>query len=74
MCRRILPPDRAAANAELLARVQKRLPAIQWNLLYARFVEGETLPAIGERLGVSRQRLDQLINQALQRTRRLVAA
>jgi len=74
VCRRILPPDRAAANAELLARVQKRLPANQWNLLYARFVEGETLSAIGERLGVSRQRVDQLIDKALQRARRLVAA
>jgi RNA polymerase sigma factor (sigma-70 family) len=74
VCRRILPPDRAAANAELLARVKKRLPAIQWNLLYARFIEGETLPAIGERLGVSSQRVDQLIDKALQRARRLVAA
>jgi RNA polymerase sigma factor (sigma-70 family) len=65
-------PARAAATADLLAKVKKHLSPQQWELLQARFLEGETLPTLGERLGLTKQAVLYRIDTALQRARRLV--
>lgn len=76
--RSAVPPDRAAAQRELVARVAAALAALperERELLTRRFGigtgQGETLEAIGRRWGITRERVRQLEVRALRRLREL---
>ncbi len=72
--RRSYEPGRSVAIAEILARVEKGLSRQQYDLLHARFVEGEPVRTMGIRLGVKMQSVRDEIDAALEQARRLVRA
>lgn len=59
-----------AATRELLGRVRRVLPRRWFDMLELYYACNHSLEEIGERLGLSRQRVQQLINKALVRARR----
>jgi RNA polymerase sigma factor (sigma-70 family) len=63
------PASHAADVAELLAAARKRSLPHEWDLLWRRYVKGETLRATAARLGVSREQVRQLSLRALGRIR-----
>jgi RNA polymerase sigma factor (sigma-70 family) len=69
-CPRAREPYQEAAARELLDHVRRVLPARWFRLLRLHYVCGHTLEEAGELLGVSRQRVQQLLVQALVRARR----
>jgi RNA polymerase sigma factor (sigma-70 family) len=66
-------PAAGATARELCERIRGVLPAHLWAILHAHHAEGQTLRAIGQRLGVSRQRVQQLLEKAADRVRELFA-
>jgi RNA polymerase sigma factor (sigma-70 family) len=69
-CPRTREPGREAATREALDRVRRVLPPRWFGLLQLYFAQGCTLEEIGTRLGVSRERVRQLLGKALRRARR----
>jgi RNA polymerase sigma factor (sigma-70 family) len=69
-CPRAREPYKVAAARELLGHVRRVLPARWCCLLRLHYACGYTLEEIGEQVGISRQRAQQLLVQALVRARR----
>jgi RNA polymerase sigma factor (sigma-70 family) len=69
-CPRAREPYQVAVTQELLGHVRRVLPARWFRLLRLHYACGYTLEEIGELLGISRQRAQQLLVQALIRARR----
>lgn len=65
-----LDPGRAAADNELLARLRRTLLPTWFEALNMYHVQDYTLAEIGERLGVSREAVRQLLAKAAARARR----
>jgi RNA polymerase sigma factor (sigma-70 family) len=63
--------DGPAAVREALERVRRVLPERSYAVLRLHYVEGHALEEIGREMGVSRQRVRQIIKQAKERARRL---
>jgi RNA polymerase sigma factor (sigma-70 family) len=59
-----------AGDRELLEHIRRTMPRRWFTLLQMYFVEEHTLEEIGNRVGVSRERVRQLLNRALARARR----
>jgi RNA polymerase sigma factor (sigma-70 family) len=66
------PPDEAAAVREEAALALDALPPRLRQVLVGVVVEGKTLDAVGRRLGLSRERVRQLRNEALAAARAAV--
>jgi RNA polymerase sigma factor (sigma-70 family) len=66
-------PARMAAGYDLTAHVCRALPAREAEVLWLLYAEERTQAEVGERFGVTRQRVAQLQRQAL-RTARLAVA
>jgi RNA polymerase sigma factor (sigma-70 family) len=62
-------PAAGATARELCERIRQVLPAHLWTILHAHYAEGHTLEAIGQRLGISRQRVRQLLDKAARQVR-----
>lgn len=60
--------DKAALN-EAIERVRRRLPARWFRALDLYYAQGHTLEEVGQRLGVTRERVRQLLNKAVDRVR-----
>jgi len=54
---------------EMCEQVRRVIPARWYEVIYQYHAEGQTLDAIGQRLGVTRQRVRQLLVQATKRVR-----
>jgi RNA polymerase sigma factor (sigma-70 family) len=66
-------PAAGATARELCERIRRVLPAHLYAILHEYHAEGQTLREIGERLGISRQRVQQLLDKAADRARELFA-
>ena len=55
---------------EMCAQVRRVIPARWYDVMYQYHGEGQTLEAIGQEMGVSRQRVRQLLVEARERVRR----
>jgi RNA polymerase sigma factor (sigma-70 family) len=64
-------PDGATAVEEALERLRRVLPERWYAVLRLHYVEGHTLEDIGREMGVSRQRVRQIIDKAMEQARRL---
>ncbi|HKB02310.1 MAG TPA: sigma-70 family RNA polymerase sigma factor [Gemmataceae bacterium] len=62
-------PAAGATARELCERIRRLLPAHLWSILHAHYAEGHTLRSIGRRLGISRQRVRQLLDKAAHQVR-----
>jgi RNA polymerase sigma factor (sigma-70 family) len=63
--------DGPAAVREALERVRRVLPERSYAVLRLHYAEGHTLEETGREMGLSRQRVRQLIDKAKERARRL---
>jgi RNA polymerase sigma factor (sigma-70 family) len=69
-CPRTREPVQEAGDRELLEHIRRTMPRRWFTLLQMYFVEEHTLEEIGNRVGVSRERVRQLLDLALARARR----
>jgi RNA polymerase sigma factor (sigma-70 family) len=69
-CPRGQNPAQEAADREVVDRVRRSMPPRWFALLRLYFVEEHTLEEIGVQIGVSRERVRQLLAKALRRARR----
>jgi DNA-directed RNA polymerase specialized sigma subunit len=63
-------PGQIVANQEMLERVRRALPPRWFTLLELYYGQGYTMVEIGRQLGMSRQRVQELLCKALSRARR----
>lgn len=68
-CPHTCEAPRNAAARELLEKVRQRLSDRQFEVLHLHFVEGLFQAEIGARLGVSRGRVSQVLEEALREVR-----
>ncbi len=68
-CSEASEPGRQAAIHELIEQVRRELPARWFTVLLLYFGHNYSLEAIGEQLGISRQRVKQLLSKAITRVR-----
>lgn len=59
-------PDAAVRRAEIWERIRKYLDPRRYEAIYERYVGGRELEDIGEQLGITRERVRQLIDTGLQ--------
>jgi RNA polymerase sigma factor (sigma-70 family) len=70
VCHRTRESYREAGDRELLERVRRVLPPRWFEVMRLYFAEGRTMEEIGRLLGISRQRVEQLLSKAIDRARR----
>jgi RNA polymerase sigma factor (sigma-70 family) len=69
-CLRTPEPVRAAAAQELLERVRRVMPELLFRVLWLHVVQGCRKEEIAGQIGVTRQRVQQLIRNAIERAKR----
>jgi RNA polymerase sigma factor (sigma-70 family) len=70
---RALDPSRIAAARDELDRVRRMVQPRVWRMIELHLVQGLLFREIGERVGLTRTRVQQLVVRALRRLRRLLA-
>jgi RNA polymerase sigma factor (sigma-70 family) len=70
VCRRTREPVEEAGDLDMVQRVRQVMPERWFELLHLYYVEGHTLEEIGNRFGLSRERVRQVLSKALARARR----
>ena len=68
-CPRTAPVEGTAEDSELLRRVRDVLPPRWYDALVLYHLEGRTMDEVGRTLGVTRERVRQILNKAAARAR-----